>query len=60
MCSQHSMKWRAVQLWINEPDPRVPLLMSYTTEMWLYAEQMAAEQHNKAVRKQTELQWLHW
>lgn len=34
--------------------------MSHTTEIWLYMEQMGTEQHNKAVRKQTQSQWLHF
>lgn len=54
------MKWKTVQLWINEPDPSLPLLMSPVTEIWLYGEQMATAQNNKAVRKQTGLLWLHF
>lgn len=38
------MKWRAVRLCINEPDPSFPLLMSHITEIWLYREQMATAQ----------------
>lgn len=57
---QYAMKWRIVQLWINEQDPDFPLLMSDITELWLYEEQMATEQHNKAVRNPTELEWLHF
>lgn len=40
-------------LWINETDSSFPLLMSHTTEIWLYKEQMASEKHNRAVRNQT-------
>lgn len=57
---QHAMKRRIVQLWINDQDPYFPLLISDITELWLYEEQMAAEQHNKAVRNPTELEWLHF
>lgn len=55
---QHAMKWGIVQLWINELDPHFPLLISDITELWLYEEQMATEQNNKAVCNQTELEWL--
>lgn len=57
---QHAMKWRIVQRWINDQDPHYPLLISDITELWLYEEQMATEQHNKAVRNTTELKWLHF
>lgn len=54
------MKWGIVQLWINDQDPHFPLLISDITKLWLYGEQMATEQHNKAVRNLTELEWLHF
>lgn len=57
---QRAMKWEIVQLWINELDPRFPLLISDITELWLYGQQMANEQNNEAVRNQTELEWLHF
>lgn len=55
-----SRRWGLVLLWINETTSTSPPLMSRTTEIRLYEEQMASKRHNGAVRNQTELQWLHF